>query len=174
MKGSLCNTVSASKTRGVFFCAIGRLCKNVIVPHGKQGPLVFFVPSLAPSLPPSLFLSRFLCHSFFACLFFPTGTSANVVRLVNTHTQRHRHTDTHTQTHTSFTRIEELLQRFILFAVLLSLNGSILCASGGVQSESHGRVQTSSGAMVGPWGRVGHQWHLQIKVLRTKMWIFQI
>ena len=70
-------------------CAIGRLCKNVIVPHGKQGPLVFFVPSLAPSLPPSLFLSRFLCPSFFACLFFPTGTSANVVRLVNTHTHSH-------------------------------------------------------------------------------------
>ena len=162
MKGSLCNTVSVSKTRCVFFCAIGRLCKNVIVPHGKQGPLVFFVPSLAPSLSFSLPFSV----SLFLCMSLLSHRHKRQCCSPRKHTHRH--------THTSFTRIEELLQRFILFAVLLSLNGSILCTSGGVQSESHGRVQTSSGAMVGPWGRVGHQWHLQIKVLRTKMWIFQI
>lgn len=123
-----CATQSLHERLVVFLCKNGRLRKNVIVPHGKQGPLL---------LPPVL-LSSFLRPFFF-------------IWSLLSHLHKH-------QFRSPRKHIEEFhiiaLQCFIfiiLFAVFLSLNGSILCnTSGGVQSESHGRVQTSSGAMVGP------------------------
>ena len=141
----LCATRTLHKRLVAFFGTNGRLGRNVIVPHGKQVPLLprslalSHPPSLPPSLltPSSLFLPRFL--SLFLCR-----------SLLSHHKRQFRSLRRHIF-HANWRIALQCFTILKLFAVFLS-NGSIRSTSGGVQSESHGRVQTSSGAMVGPCG----------------------